>query len=84
MKKDISMALDTLDEFIDRKHWVMNYPYGSYNAEVLDYIKEQGACLGFTTDVRIADLQHDSPLELPRLDCNDYPPKSERYKELSE
>ena len=79
MKQDISMGLDVLDEFIDRKHWVMNYPYGSYNEEVLDYIKGQGACLGFTTDVRIADLEHDSPLELPRLDCNDYPPKSTNY-----
>ena len=79
MQKDISKGIEVLDEFIDRKHWVMNYPYGSYNAEVLDYIKEQGACLGFTTDVRIADLEHDSPLELPRLDCNDFPPKSERY-----
>lgn len=82
MQKDISKGIEVLDEFIDRKHWVMNYPYGSYNAEVLDYIKEQGACLGFTTDVRIADLEHDSPLELPRLDCNDFPPKSEKYKQV--
>lgn len=82
MQQDIAIGLDVLDEFIDRKHWVMNYPYGSYNVKVLDYIKEQGACLGFTTDVRIADLEHDSPLELPRLDCNDYPPKSEKYKAL--
>ena len=35
MKQDILMALDTLDEFIDRKQWVMNYPYGSYNQEVI-------------------------------------------------
>lgn len=82
MQQDISKGLDVLDEFIDRKHWVMNYPYGSYNTEVLAYIKEQGACLGFTTDVCIADLERDSPLELPRLDCNDYPPKSEKYKAL--
>lgn len=45
MKKDLDKALDTLDEFIDRKHWVMNYPYGSYNQDVLDYIKiERGLC----------------------------------------
>jgi peptidoglycan/xylan/chitin deacetylase (PgdA/CDA1 family) len=79
MKQDISMALDTLDEFIDRKHWVMNYPYGSYNQEVLDYIKSQGACVGLTTDVRVADIGADPALELPRLDCNDFPPKSENY-----
>lgn len=56
MKQDILMALDTLDEFIDRKQWVMNYPYGSYNQEVIRYIRQQGACIGLTTDVRVAEL----------------------------
>lgn len=78
MKEDINMALYTLDEFVDRKHWVMNYPYGNYNANVIEYIKGQGACLGLTTDVRVADLDKDSSFELPRLDCNDFPPKSNR------
>lgn len=82
MEKDISMALDTMDEFIDRKHWVMNYPYGSYNKDVLEYIKNQGACVGLTTDVRIAEIGIDSALELPRLDCNDFPPKSENFKTI--
>jgi peptidoglycan/xylan/chitin deacetylase (PgdA/CDA1 family) len=82
MKKDVSLALDTLDEFIDRKRWVMNYPYGNYNQGVLDYVKEQGACVGLTTDVRVADLSTDSPLELPRLDCNDFSPKSENYMRI--
>lgn len=80
MKQDILMALDTLDEFIDRKQWVMNYPYGSYNQEVIRYIRQQGACIGLTTDVRVAELGKDSVFELPRLDCNDFPPKSENYK----
>ena len=79
MKKDITMALDIMDEFIDRKHWVMNYPYGDYNQAVLDFIKAKGACLGLTTDVGVADLSIDNPFTLPRLDCNDFPPKSENY-----
>lgn len=79
MKKDISMALDTLDQFIDRKHWVMNYPYGNSSPAVLDYIKSQGACLGMTTEVRIADTKADNRLLLPRLDCIDFPPRSENY-----
>lgn len=82
MEKDISMALDTMDEFIDRKHWVMNYPYGNYNQDVLEYIKSQGACVGLTTDVRVAKIGIDPALELPRLDCNDFPPKSENYQKL--
>lgn len=80
MKNDIAMALDTLDEFIDRKRWVMNYPYGNYNQGVLDYINSQGACVGLTTAVRVAEIGVDAPLELPRLDCNDFPPKSENYR----
>lgn len=79
MKNDISLALDALDEFVDRKQWVMNYPYGNYNKDVLAYIGKQGACLGLTTEVRLADIDKDNPLELPRLDCNDFPPKSDNY-----
>lgn len=79
MKNDISLALDALDEFVDRKQWVMNYPYGNYNKDVLAYISKQGACLGLTTEVRLADIDKDNSLELPRLDCNDFPPKSDNY-----
>lgn len=80
MQKDISDALNAMDKFIDRKRWVMNYPYGNYNDDVLNYIADHGACLGFTTEVRIADLNVDHKLTLPRFDCNDFPPKSENYK----
>ena len=79
MENDISLALDALDEFVDRKQWVMNYPYGNYNKDVLAYISKQGACLGLTTEVGLADIDKDNPLELPRLDCNDFPPKSDNY-----
>lgn len=79
LRKDVDMALETLDEFIDRKCWAANYPYGDYNQEVLEYIKSQGACVGFTTEVRAAEIGVDPALELPRLDCNDFPPKSENY-----
>jgi peptidoglycan/xylan/chitin deacetylase (PgdA/CDA1 family) len=79
MQMDVTKALEVMDEFIDPGCWVMNYPYGNYNEDVLSYIKSQGACVGLTTDVRAADLSKDSALELPRLGCNDFPPKSENY-----
>ena len=60
----------------------MNYPYGSYNQDVLDYIKEKGAQVGFTTEVRVADIKLDSPFEIPRLDCNDFPPISKNYLKM--
>lgn len=80
MKKDIDMALEVLDEFIDRKHWVLNYPYGNCNEEVIKYISSKGACLGMTTEVRMAVIGKDDRFKLPRFDCNDFPPKSEKYK----
>ena len=80
MKKDIDMALDVLDEFIDRNKWVINYPYGNCNDVVVDYIYSRGACLGMTTEVRIAQIGVDDRFRLPRLDCNDFPPKSAKYK----
>ncbi len=80
MKNDVICALDVLDEFIDRKEWVMNYPYGNYSDSVLKFIRENGACVGLTTEVRVAEIGKDLPLLLPRLDCNDFPPESNRYK----
>lgn len=79
MKKDIDMALDVMDEFIDKKQWVLNYPYGNYNNDVINYIRAKGACLGMTTEVRVAHIGKDDKFKLPRLDCNDFPPKSEAY-----
>lgn len=79
MKQDIDKALVTLDEFIDNKRWVMNYPYGDYSQTVIDYLSSKGACLGLTTDVGIADLSLNNKFLFPRFDCNDFPPKSESY-----
>lgn len=79
MKKDIDLALKTLQEFIDITSWSIAYPYGNYNEEVLDYIRKRGCKVGVTTEVRKADLEGDNPLLLPRYDCNDFPPKSNNY-----
>lgn len=79
MEVDIEKGLDVLEEFIDPESWVMNYPYGSYCEEVCSYARSRGAKLGLTTRVRIANLGLESSMELPRLDCNDFPPKSENY-----
>jgi len=75
MKADIDKSLEVLDEFIDSKNWVMNFPYGNYNQKVLEYIAYRGACMGLSTEVRIARIGVDHILALPRFDCNDFPPK---------
>ena len=81
MHADIDKSLDTMSEFIDKNCWVMNYPYGNNNSEVVSYIEQKGCKLGLTTEVRVAD-KSDNKFLLPRLDCNDFPPKSENYKKF--
>lgn len=81
MMSDVDNAMEALREFIDKKAWVMNYPYGSYNQDVVQYVKSKGAVLGLTTEVRVAEIRVDNRFTLPRLDCNDFPPISERFRE---
>ena len=81
LQADIDKALEIMDPFIDRNAWAMAYPYGRYSQAVLDQIASRGACVGVTIEPRTAVIGQDNPLTLPRLDCNDFPPKSENYKE---
>lgn len=82
MKNDINKALEVMKPFIDPDAWVMNYPYGSYNQGVIDYIESRGCVLGLTTNVAPADLTKENRFTLQRFDCNDFPPKSENWKNL--
>jgi len=79
MEKDINTSLEVMDEFIDRECWVLNYPYGSYSENVINYISRNGCKLAMTTETRHAN-ETDNRFLLPRLDTNDFPPKSEAYK----
>lgn len=79
MKRDVDKALEVMAPFIDKNAWVMNYPNGSYNQGVIDYIKSRGCVLGLTIQVSPADLTEENRFMLQRFDCNDFPPKSENY-----
>lgn len=76
---DIDKMLDVMGEFVDKDCWVLNYPYGNYSDSVISYIESRGCKLGMTTEVRIGEIGVDSRFTIPRLDCNDFPPKSENY-----
>ena len=80
MEQDIEKSLSAIEEFIQLDAWVMNYPYGSYGREVVECISKKGCKLGLTTEARVADLDKDNKYLLPRLDCNDFPPKSENFR----
>lgn len=79
MEKDIERALEYFKGIINADCWVMNYPYGSYNQKVIEFIRSKNCILGLTTEVRIADIASEDLLKLPRLDTNDFPPKSKKY-----
>ncbi len=60
----------------DANNWTICYPYGDYNQDTIDLLKQHGCKMGLTTDVDVADLSditNDSIFKLPRLDVNDLP-----------
>ena len=79
LQQDIDKALKSLSRLVDPDKWVINYPCGSYSAEVIDCVRKMGCVMGLTTDVGVVELEKDDPYKLPRLDTVDFPPKSENY-----
>ena len=60
----------------DIKHWTICYPYGNYNDDTITLLKENYCALGFTTEVKLADINNqmgDNVFKIPRLDTNDLP-----------
>ena len=80
--RDVNKALDSMQGLVDKKNWVINYPYGSYSDEVIAKVKDMGCVLGLSTDVGIANIENTNRYMLPRLDCNDFPPKSDNYERV--
>lgn len=82
LRADLTQALDVFDGIIDPANWTNCYPYGSYNSDVIRVSKELGAVSGLCTRVAPYLPGRDSIFEIPRLDTNDFPPKSEKYLEM--
>ncbi len=81
--KDIDRVFDVFSDIMDKDRWICCYPYGSFSDKVRECVKKKGAVAGLGTVVGIADISVDDPLLLPRLDTNDYPPKSTNYLSYS-
>ena len=79
-QNDIKKALEVMDEFTNHDEWTMNYPYGSYNENVLEFVKKNGAIAGFTTERGIATIGGKLDLQIKRYDCNDFSPKSQAFE----
>ena len=57
---------------LDTKKMTISYPYGGYNENTINLMKEYKIPIGFTTEARKINLKDDNFLELPRLDTNDF------------
>lgn len=59
----------------DIDNWSICYPYGNYNDDTINILKQNGCKLGLTTRVDLASLDEDGDdiFKLPRLDTNDLP-----------
>jgi len=72
--EDIDSSLDFLQSIgVDTKKWAICFPYGSYNQDTIDILKNRGCKLGLTSEVGIADISKHKRHEIPRLDTNDLP-----------
>ena len=71
---EINKSLEFLDCIgMSTNNWIMCYPYGAYNSDTLDILKDRKCAVGLTTKVGIAKIPQDHGLELPRYDTNDFP-----------
>lgn len=72
--RDIDRSLSALKSLgVATEDWIMCCPYGAYDETTLDVLRDRGCAAAVTTEPRVADLDADPPLELPRLDTNDLP-----------
>jgi peptidoglycan/xylan/chitin deacetylase (PgdA/CDA1 family) len=71
---EIDRSLEFLRKLgIGTGDWTMCYPYGGFNDSLLQIVRGRQCRLGFTVEARVADLDTDDRLTLPRLDTNDLP-----------
>ena len=77
-EREVERSMEFLRDLgCDLEDWVIGYPYGAYCDSLLEILRAKGCQAGFTVEVRAADLDHDDPLALPRLDTNDLPKRGD-------
>ena len=71
---EVDQSLEFLQKLgVRKEEWTMCYPYGGYNDSLLQILRDRKCRLGFSAEVRVADLDTDDYLALPRIDTNDLP-----------
>jgi peptidoglycan/xylan/chitin deacetylase (PgdA/CDA1 family) len=71
---EVDRSLEFLSGFgVTADDWTICYPYGGFNDSLLEILRRRGCRLGFGVEARVADLNLDNRLTLPRMDTNDLP-----------
>jgi peptidoglycan/xylan/chitin deacetylase (PgdA/CDA1 family) len=71
---EIDRSLEFLQMLgVGKDDYTMCYPYGGFNGSLIEVLRTRQIQLGFTVEARIADLDIDDRLTLPRVDTNDLP-----------
>ena len=71
---EIDRSLEFLKNLgIAADNWTICYPYGGFNDSLLQLLRSRGCRLGFSVEARMADLDQDDRLTLPRIDTTDLP-----------
>jgi peptidoglycan/xylan/chitin deacetylase (PgdA/CDA1 family) len=71
---EIDRSLEFLQSLgVTADNWTICYPYGGFNDSLLQILRARRCQLGFSVEARIADLDSDERLTLPRIDTNDLP-----------
>lgn len=73
-EREVDLALAFLQRVgAPTDQWIMCYPYGAYNEELLDILSARMCTVGITTRSAVARIGSDPILELPRVDTNELP-----------
>lgn len=73
-RTELTASVEFLDSLGAKKDEIsISYPFGSYNDDTLKILREMKVQVGFITLPKVADLEVDGLLTLPRLDTNDLP-----------
>ena len=79
--EEIQQAIRFIQEIGgDINNWTMCYPYGNYNDDTIDILKNNGCQFGLTTRVDLTSIdstETDAIFKLPRLDTNDIPKQAD-------
>lgn len=74
MREELDLSIVFLNKIgVDMNNWTACYPYGSYDDQAIEMLKEKGCKLAVTTEVGIASTNKSTRFVMPRLDTNDLP-----------